>query len=93
MTKFINDDGKTILDIVLENASKKIWSFCRTSPSADAPITEDWTYTYLIIPIGADGNTFMVIAYRYSTADIAYQRIIISKQWFDNWFKFQGIRQ
>lgn len=86
----INDSDKTILDIILEKAPQKTWNFYRTTLTNDAPAIEDWTYVYVVIPMGFD--IFLVVARRYATTNYVYQRIIISGQWFDRWFRFEGKR-
>ena len=74
----------------MEKTPQKTWSFYRTIQTDDAPVAEDWTYVYTVIPMG--WNTFIVTARRYNTADIFYQRMLTVSQWFDGWFKFQGER-
>lgn len=88
---YINASGKTIYDIVCDNASRKIFAFFTDNSVSDSPIkNETWGYTYVAIPIQV--NQYMVHAYRAYSASVSYQRFLtVDSGWSDpQWFRFDG---
>ena len=84
----INDENTTLESIISQRFCGRIFSFSRAHPISDAPVSEFWGYTYIVIPI--EGGIHMVVAYRAYTANAMYQRIIDSNGWNGSWHKFEG---